>query len=131
MTSILILGRFISSLQAIQDTIHVPLATQTTCLSCDVFDPSFQETISDFTRFPLVILDISSCLQGIYPTLNVVDKAINPPQQILLVHQFDGPILKALQKKYPNMRFLHLTQLSSDLSPLISTILPLSMATSM
>jgi len=122
MAMILILGRYLPNLKAIQDSIPESLAAQCHCRICCAASGGYSRIFLQEKASQTAIIDLTSCLDGVNQELALLADITYPQCNKIIIHPYKGALLKSLQQRFASLHFVHLDEITDALEPLLLSL---------
>ncbi len=115
MAMILIIGRYLSNLKAIQDSVPDAISPHCVCIEEKDLLTHAEKVFAAYSDLKSAVLDITNCPEGVNKSLSSFRD--NCPQGVfkIIIHPFQGALLASLRERYHSMHFLHLEEVSERL----------------
>ncbi|MFK7926079.1 MAG: hypothetical protein AB8H47_29295 [Bacteroidia bacterium] len=122
MPSILMLGRFLPKLHSIRDSILELSTANIYCHKWVDFEPDIIIPLAKDKNAQIVIVDLSSYLQNVNKLLDNLQHNALSQMKIVVIHFYEGSVLNALRSRFPQMHFLSIKEVDTQLLPIILSL---------
>ncbi|MEL7531910.1 MAG: hypothetical protein AAFN10_11405 [Bacteroidota bacterium] len=122
MAMIILIGRYLSNLNAIKDSVPDSLLPLCCCVEEKDLLRRMSGVFKQYAGLGVAILDVSSCPEGVNRALQNFQN--HCPKRVLkiVIHPYQGRLLNSLQARFADMQFVHLEDVTDQLAPLLTKI---------
>ncbi|MEM6345508.1 MAG: hypothetical protein AAF927_16570 [Bacteroidota bacterium] len=119
MALIIIVGRYISNLQAIQDSVSDSLSKHCLCIEEKGLFKDKTQLLAAYPRPQTAIFDLTNYPEGASLVLQAFHTVCPEEVHKIIVHPYQGGLLDSLKERFSAMQFVHLEEVSDRLGPML------------